>query len=74
MNPRYPTFARFLEALQRGDIDRSNVHLVAFTGSCHVKALQRVTPDDDEVLYEGETLETFLIDVGAALGIEAYIS
>ncbi len=79
MTPRFATFAQFLAAIQQGDLDRSRVRIAEFTSSGSVEAcyLSLPTAEDDsyreEVLYRSDSLETFLKDVGAALGIEANI-
>lgn len=77
---RFRTLAEFIAALLNEEIDRSRVQIVEYTSSGSVVAtLRPAEVDGDEVgdgeeLYRSDSLETFLLDVGKALGVEAYIA
>jgi hypothetical protein len=80
MKPKYDTFADFLAAHARGEVDRDRLNLICWSGSCAVTIEQdgqaRAFPDrNDEtdestVLFKSETAEQFAFDVIEALGGE----
>lgn len=77
--PRYPTFATFLAALNAGEIPRARVELAEYTSSgcvvANLRAEHERGEDDpsDVLLYRSDSLETFLIDVAKAIGVEGAI-
>ena len=77
--PRFLTFAAFLAALNAGDIPRARIELAEYTSSGAVVATLRPQhergEDDppDVLLYRSDSLETFLIDVAKAIGVEGAI-
>lgn len=77
--PRFASFAEFLAALNAGDIPRERVALCEYTSSGSVQATLRAPfdPGDDDppdvLLYRSDALETFLLDVAKALGVEGNV-
>ena len=77
--PRYLTFADLLAALNAGDIPRACVELAEYTSSGAVVANLRPQHErgedgpPDVLLYRSDSLETFLIDVAKAIGVEGAI-
>lgn len=72
--PRYATLGAFMEALKKGEIERSKVEIKELTCTGAVVVSLQTGEDDWKPIYETDTLETFLIEFGEALGIKAYIS
>ena len=72
MKQRFASFAEFLAAHGRGEIDRDKLELICWSGSNSVTIqLQPDDPNDDaEVLVKAGTAEIFAITVIEALGGE----
>lgn len=78
MKPKYTTFADFLSAHARGEVQIDKLNLICWSGSGKVTIEQEGEPivlpsgyDDvgeSTVLLECETAEEFAFDVIAALG------
>ena len=78
MKPKYGSFADFLAAHARGEVNRDKLSLICWSGSCKVTIEQDGEPivlpggyDDvgeSTVLVECGTAEEFAFDVIAALG------
>jgi len=77
--PKHKTFAAFLAALNAGEIPRARVELAEYTSSGAVTATLRAQHErgeddaDDVLLYRSDSLETFLIDVAKAIGVEGHV-
>lgn len=80
MKPKYDSFAEFLAAHARGEVDLDKLNLICWSGSCAVTIEQDGEPivlpggyDDvgeSTLLFKSETAEQFAFDVIEALGGE----
>lgn len=77
--PRFNKFAGFLAALNSGEIPRARVELAEYTSSGTVQVTLRAKSKrgendaEDELLYKSDSLETFLLDVAKAIGVDGHI-